>query len=131
MIDGLIEAGEGVADAADLSMSFMCSSRRHVFRAAEHHVLEHVGEALAIGPFVAGADVVNHPHLDHRRLMQRGVDDPQAVGQRFLGEIDFLDRGGCGWGGVGGEKRKGNRESSPCETGGNPFTMHAVAPKKY
>ena len=47
-------------------MSFMCSSGFDVGRAAEHHVLEHVGEALPVGPLVARADVVEHADVDDR-----------------------------------------------------------------
>ena len=38
----------------------------HVGRAAEHHVLEHVGEALPVRPLVARADVVEHADVDDR-----------------------------------------------------------------
>ena len=56
-------------------------------------MLEHVGEALAIRPLIAGADVIEHPHVNHRRLVQRRVNHVQAVGQGLLSERDRVGGG--------------------------------------
>ncbi len=63
---------------------------RDVGRAAKHHVLEHVRKALAVGPFIAAAHVVNHAHMNHRRLVQRRVDHAKAVAECLLLVFDLV-----------------------------------------
>ena len=93
-----------------------------VLAAAEHQVLEQVGEAGAPARLVLRADAVIDRHADDRRLAV-GVDDgrqPVGQGEGLVGDVDLRRRaataarawargGGLLRGGGGGEQgeRKG------------------------
>ena len=102
VVDGLVEAGEGVGVSADEADGFHVLFGLHVGGAAEHHVLEHVGEALAVGLLVLAADVVEDADMDDGGTGQGGIDDAQSVFEDFLFEGDGL--GGAGEGGEEGEE---------------------------
>jgi hypothetical protein len=53
-----------------------------------------VGEALAVGAFVAGADVVEDANVDDRGLAQGGIDDEEAVVESLLSELYAVGGGG-------------------------------------
>ena len=63
----LVNALEIAADFAD---EFHVLLGGHVGRATKHHVLEHVRKALAIGAFVAAADVIEDADMNDGSVVQ-------------------------------------------------------------
>jgi hypothetical protein len=110
-IDGLIEGGIGIAVAAAAADKVEVIGPAKAIGAAKHHVFEHVSEALALGPFVLGADVIPemNGHNGAGRVLER--DDLEAVGQgdlpiivQFAGGVEDADKSEKG----AGCRREGN-----------------------
>ncbi len=99
-VDGLIERRVGVAVAARAADVLEMILRPEPIRAAEHHVLEHVGEALPARLLVLGADVIPELHGDDRCARTVRRDHPQAVLEHCL-----PDRRIGGANGVGAQRQ--------------------------
>ena len=81
--------------------------------AAEHHVLEHVGEALPLGILVLRADVVPDLNVDDRAGEVLERDDLQAVVERDFAIVEQLGFAGrCRRGlGIGHWLGRGSRRA--------------------
>ena len=67
-----VEVRLAVVAAADAFGELVVHAVRHVARAGEHHVLEHVREAGAADDLVLRADVIDHVDGDGRRRVVLG-----------------------------------------------------------
>src|SRR5262249_24122107 len=80
-INSLVKAGVGVAVASATANEVEMILGTEAVRAAKHHVLEHVGKALAFGPLVLGTDVIPQMDRDNGARPVFQGDDLKAVGQ--------------------------------------------------
>ena len=87
-IDGLVEGGVGVDLAAGLTNQAHVLLGGDVFRAAEHEVLEQVGEAGAAGLLVLRADVIPDLEIGDGARTVFGQDDVEAVGQGLAVDLE-------------------------------------------
>ncbi len=81
VIGGLLARGVGVQLAADILDLLGDRARRAALGALERHVLEHVGDAVDLGPLVARADIDPDPDARGLERGHRLARDPQAVAQ--------------------------------------------------
>ena len=81
MIGGDVLGREGVVLAADLLDQARVLLGRHVLRALEHHVLEHVGDAAVADGLVLGARVIEDLHRRDGRLVVGQEEHLEAVGE--------------------------------------------------
>src|SRR5690606_32954007 len=111
-IVGAVEPGGAVQAGGAGGAHGLDVAGRRVLGAAEHQVLEQVGESGGAGRLVLGADVVPDGHGHHRSLAVLVDDHGQTIveGERRPRDVDALDqlgdRGGLQvLGGSGGDGR--------------------------
>src|ERR1019366_9764681 len=90
----------------------------HVFGALEHHVLEEVGETGAPLALVFGPDFVTDADGVDRRVVVFRYDDPEAIIQARIGELDL----GHARGGLLSDRRQPGRQ---CDYGKQ---LHEILP---
>ena len=83
-----IEPGRAVHRAANGLDQADVLGLRYVGRTLEHDVLKEVGKARLARDLVLRADRIPDIHRHNRGDMILGDDEPQAVGQALIGEVD-------------------------------------------
>ena len=118
-IHRLIEARERIGNPPDHPDQLHVFFRLHMCRSAEHHVLKHVRKPLPIRPFVTAAHMIQHPHMHHRRLMQRHINHLQPVIQRLGRKRNVLRRA---------NRKRHSRQNRQCSQSKN---HHASTPESF
>jgi len=140
VVIGEVVAGVGVLARAGLGDDVLVLLRRVGAGAAEHHVLEEVGEArLARLDLVARTGLYRDRQRHQVREAGRHDDDLQAVGQQLLGGLEGQHvrpggRSGCGCGGRSGRGRdggNGNNRHGQRQAGQRHDSGHTISLGKY
>jgi hypothetical protein len=110
VVGGDVLGREGVDLATDLLEEARVVLGRHVLRALEHHVLEHVGDAADADVLVLRAHVIEDLHGRDGRLVVGEEEHLEAVGEPPRLDVELGRDGRLGGGRLRERPRRGERE---------------------